>query len=108
MTGEFLKIGLALAGVIGLILAGAKFAQSKTAASPGLLKTLGYLSMGPRKGIAIVKAGREVMLIAVTPTDLKLLKTVPEDAFDQAELKKIRENIDHLKGLKATLLKGRG
>ncbi len=106
MIGEVLRIGFALIGVLILILVVARFAQARTTTMPGLLNTLGYLSLGPRKGIAIIKAGKEIILVGVTPTDLKLLKTIPEEAFDQTELKRIRDNIDHIRGLKRALLKG--
>jgi len=38
------------------------------------VKITGDQSLGPKKGIAMVKVGPEVLLVGVTTTDIKLLK----------------------------------
>ncbi len=105
MTGEIVKILFALVVVVGFILISARIIQSRTqSATSGLLQTLGYLSLGPRRGIAVVKAGKEILLIGITPNDLKLLKTIDEDSID-TELTTIKNNIQHLRSLKGLLKK---
>ena len=100
MTEELLRVGFSLILVVGLIVVVARFLQNRTnGQAPGPLKTLGYMSLGPRRGIAVIKAGKEVLLIGVTPTDLKLLKSIEEDQFDM-DLKTMKENIEHIRTLK--------
>ncbi len=99
MMEETLKIILALAFILGLILATAALMKKRAGTTSEILKTLGYLHLGPRKGIAVIKAGEEVLLIGLTPNDLKLLKTLPESAVE-SELKKMRDNIDQIKSFK--------
>jgi flagellar biosynthetic protein FliO len=41
-----------------------------------LIKILGYQSLGPKKGLAIVRIGREAILLGVTANDIKLLKNL--------------------------------
>jgi|Deesub1362A_J573_1020465.scaffolds.fasta_scaffold06939_4 flagellar biogenesis protein FliO len=100
MMEEFLRVGFSLIAVVFLIVIAARLIQSR-AQQPGmgLLRTLGYLSLGPRRGIAIIKAGKEILLIGVTPTDIKLLKSMQEDHFDM-DLKTMKDNIEHIKTLK--------
>ena len=101
---EIIKVMLSLLIVLGVIAGTARVMKGRSVSTTGLLRTLGYLSLGPRKGIAIVKAGREVMLLAVTPNDLKLLKTIPEEDVS-VELASIKDNIKQIKGLKERFLK---
>jgi len=101
---EIIKVMLSLLIVLGAIAVTARVMKGRSVSTTGLLRTLGYLSLGPRKGIAIVKAGREVMLLAVTPNDLKLLKTIAEEDVS-VELASIKDNIQQIKGLRERFLK---
>jgi len=107
---SYLQMALALILVIGLIVA-LGFVAKKKQGPEGLMKIVGYQSLGQKKGIAAVKIGQEVLLVAVTATDLKLLKT-----FDYAEDENVRnkpsqqtsvaaaaDNLMKLKALKDTL-----
>ncbi len=103
MTMELLKIGLSLLFVLALIVIGSRVLMSRIGAGQSqFIKTLGFLNLGPRKAIAVVKAGKEVILIGVTPNDLKLIKAYPEEEF-ATELQGLKRNINHLKVLKDTL-----
>ncbi|NOZ25374.1 MAG: hypothetical protein GXO94_04700 [Nitrospirae bacterium] len=99
MMEESLRIIVALVFIVGLILVVAGVIRNRTAAKSELLKTLGYLNLGPRKGIAIIKAGEEILLVGITANDLKLLKTLPESALEN-ELKTLKDNIRQIKGFK--------
>jgi flagellar biogenesis protein FliO len=103
MTDLYLQTVLALGAVIGLILVMAFFLR-KRGVKGGMMQVLAYHSFGPRKGLAAIKVGREVLLLGVTTTDLKLLKTLseadllPELQGDLAEkverLRNLREKLD--------------
>lgn len=99
---ETLKIAVSLVFIVGLILVIAGFMKKRTGTGSEILKTLGYLNLGPRKGIAIIKAGEEILLVGITTNDLKLLKTLPESALEN-ELKTLKDNIQQIKSFKELL-----
>ncbi|VAX28861.1 hypothetical protein MNBD_NITROSPIRAE03-751 [hydrothermal vent metagenome] len=102
MMQETLKIAVSLIFIVGLILVIAGFMKKRTGTGSEILKTLGYLNLGPRKGIAIIKAGEEILLVGITTNDLKLLKTLPESALEN-ELKTLKDNIRQIKSFKESL-----
>jgi flagellar biogenesis protein FliO len=75
MMDLYLQMGIALILVSGLILLMGLF-MKKRQDKVGLRHIMGYQSLGQKKGIAMVKVGQEVLLVGVTATDIKLLKTV--------------------------------
>jgi flagellar biogenesis protein FliO len=77
MTDLYLQLILALALVIGVIfLVGAVLRKNQY--RDGLMKVMGYQSLGPKKGVAAVKVGKDILILGVTPTDLKLFKTLTD------------------------------
>jgi len=77
MTGLYLQMILALALVIGMILLiGA--ALKKNPSKGGLMTVLAYQSLGLKKGVAALKVGNEVFILGVTPTEVKLFKTITD------------------------------
>lgn len=80
MMDLYLQMGLALILVSGLILIMGLFIK-KRQDREGLMHVMGYQSLGPKKGIAMVKVGQEILLVGVTATDIKLLKSV-DAAFE--------------------------
>jgi flagellar biogenesis protein FliO len=79
MTDLYLQMVLALILVGGLIfLLG--HCVTKKQGQGSLMTIMGYQSLGPKKGLALVKVGRETILVGVTATDIKLLKNL--DLFD--------------------------
>ena len=70
---------LALILVGGLIFLLGHFVKKKQGHG-SLMKIMGYQSLGPKKGLAIVRVGREAILVGVTATDIKFLKNL--DHFD--------------------------
>jgi flagellar biogenesis protein FliO len=97
MITAYLQMAAALAAVIGLIVLMAFFLKKKQATG-GMMKVIAYQSLGPRKGLAAVKVGTEVLLIGVTSADLTLLRT-----YESGELtpEPTRESGDKLKKLKS-------
>ncbi|NTW66566.1 MAG: FliO/MopB family protein [Nitrospirae bacterium] len=74
MTGLYLQMILALALVIGMILLLGTFLKKKQS-KDGLMKVIGYQSLGSKKGLAAVRINNEVLVLGITATDLKLLRT---------------------------------
>lgn len=75
MMDLYLHMGVALIVVSGLIIA-VGYTLRRRQAGDGMMKIMGYQSLGPKKGIAMVKIGSEVLLVGVTATDVKLLKSM--------------------------------
>lgn len=75
MMDLYLHMGLALVLVSGLIFLLGLFVKKKQDKG-SLMKIMGYQSLGPKKGMAMVKVGQEVLLLGVTANDVKLLKTL--------------------------------
>ena len=110
MTDLYFQMGIALTLVIGMIVVLGMVLKKKQD-KDGLMKILGYQSLGPKKGIAAVKIGQEVLLVGVTATDLKLLKSFDDPQEEQAPARMpekatvadITEKLKKLKALKETL-----
>ncbi len=80
MMDLYLHMGLALILVSGLILLLGLFVK-KRQGKESLMKIMGYQSLGPKKGMAMVRIGQEVLLLGVTANDVKLLKTM--DGYEE-------------------------
>jgi flagellar protein FliO/FliZ len=106
----YVQMGIALALVVGMIfLLG--LVMKKKQEKDGLMKVLGYQSLGPKKGIAAVKIGQEVLLVGVTATDVKLLKSLddagdepaPVRSADRSSVADIAEKLNRLRAMKDAL-----
>ena len=95
-------MAVALTVVIGLIIIIAIVLKKKQSKSP-LMTVLSYQSFGPRKGIAALKIGAEILLVGITSTDLKLLKTFDENELDPELVKDIDEKLSKLRNIKKLL-----
>ncbi|MCI4625750.1 MAG: flagellar biosynthetic protein FliO [Candidatus Magnetoovum sp. WYHC-5] len=80
MTQYLMQAGGALAIVLLLILAAA-FVLRKKRGVVHNMSVVEYLAVGPKKGIVAVKVGAEVLLLGVTPTDIRLLKSIDADSY---------------------------
>jgi flagellar biogenesis protein FliO len=74
MTDLYMQMILALIFVIGAIVLLGMLLKKKQSGND-LMKVIGYQSLGPKKGLAAVRIKNEVLVLAVTATDLKLLRT---------------------------------
>jgi len=102
MTGTYFQMIVALVIVIGLIFVIGTILKRKQTKS-SLMTVLTYQSFGPRKGIAALKIGTEILLVGVTSTDLKLLKTFDENDLDPELVKDINEKLNKLRNIKKLL-----
>lgn len=99
MTALYLQVALALIAVIGLIyLTG--FLMKNRQSKSSLMNILAYQSFGQRKGIAALKIGKEILLVGVTSTDIKLLKSYDETELELESVAVINDKLKQLKDLK--------
>nr|WP_246264543.1 flagellar biosynthetic protein FliO [Aromatoleum toluvorans] len=74
---------LGLAVVLGLLL-GCLWLIKKLSAPHGAaagLKVLGAVPVGPRERVVLVEVGGQVLVLGVTPTNVRTLHTLPADAL---------------------------
>ena len=97
MTATYIQMLSALIFVI-LLIAGIGFLMRKKQGRSGLMSMVSYYAMGPKKGVAALKVGKEVLILGVTSSDMRLLKTFKEDELDltdgnvfQGKLEKFRQ-----------------
>jgi len=102
MTGTYLQVATALIVVVGLILIFG-IVMRKRQGKTSLITVLAYQSFGPRKGIAALKIGPEILLIGVTSTDLKLLKTFDENELEPEVQKEVSDKLQKLRSMKKLL-----
>lgn len=81
MTDLYLQMIVALALVIGVILLLGAFLKKKQP-KDGLMKVIGYQSLGQKKGLAAVRIRKEVLILGITATDLKLLRAYEDIGGD--------------------------
>ncbi|MBI4688386.1 MAG: flagellar biosynthetic protein FliO [Nitrospirae bacterium] len=99
MSGAFIQMIIAVISVAGLIYVIAFLYKKKQKVS-GLMNIMAYQPFGPRKGIAALKVGKEVLLLAVTASDFTLLKTFNESELADAASPDIDDKIKRLRRIK--------
>lgn len=99
MTETSVQMGIALAFVIFLIFIIA-FVYKKRQKSSGLMSLVAYQSLGPKKGVAALKIGREILILGITPADFRLLKTFDEKDFESDEIRNIIDKVERLRRIK--------
>lgn len=102
MIGTYIQVIFALLAVIGLILAFG-YLLKKRQGKPSLMNVLAYHSFGQRKGVAALKVGEEILLLGITSTDIKLLKTLDVDIFTPDVSKDISKKLSKLNNIKKLL-----
>jgi len=84
MTGAYMQMVAALFFVILLIVVTAYIFKKKQAGT-GFMSIVGYQPFGPKKGVAALKVGKEILILGVTPNEMRLLKTFGEGDLDLPE-----------------------
>ncbi|MCG6553218.1 MAG: flagellar biosynthetic protein FliO [Candidatus Magnetominusculus sp. LBB02] len=87
MIDVVFQVFIALLAVILLIYA-ISFTAKKRRGTGAFLSLLEYLSLGPKKGIAVVRVGKNALVLGVTPTDFKLLRTIGGEEVAEIAFKK--------------------
>ncbi|GAB4387966.1 MAG: hypothetical protein Kow0025_04530 [Thermodesulfovibrionales bacterium] len=102
MTGYLLQTFAALAAVVALM-AGLSYFLKKRRGAPSPMKVVAYQSLGPRKGVAALRVGGEILLLGVTQSECRLLKAYPEEEFTGGDGAGVAERISRLKRLKGEM-----
>lgn len=106
MSALLLKTVAALGFIVMLIAAMAFAYKKRQPGAPGFFQLVAYHPFGPRRGVAALRVGQEVLVLGLTNTDLKLLRVldadkaqaspvpplVPEDIVSR--LRKIKEGLN--------------
>jgi flagellar biosynthetic protein FliO len=79
---------LAALGVVIFLIYALSFAAKKRRGGNSVLSIIEYLSMGPKRGIAVVRVGKKALVLGVTPTDFRLLKMLGEEETKEIGFKK--------------------
>ncbi len=104
MITAYLQMAFALAAVIGLIVVMGFFLKKRQQMTGSMMKVVAHQSLGPRKGLIAVKVGTEVLLLGVTPSDVRLLRTYESDDIKvEPVVKETGDKLKKLKQLKETL-----
>jgi flagellar biogenesis protein FliO len=100
MTGTYIQTAAALLFVVGLIVAAGYLMRKKQTGS-GLMSIVSYQPFGPKKGVTALKVGKEVLILGVTPNDIRLLKIFKEDEIDLPEANSFQNKLDKFKAIGA-------
>lgn len=93
MTGSYLQMAAALLFVIFLIFAAGYILKRKQNRF-GFMSIVGYQPVGPKKGVAALKVGREVLILGVTSNDMRLLKICKEGELELTESESFQNKFD--------------
>lgn len=84
MTGMYIQAAAALLFVV-LLIVGAGYVMKKKQNRFGLMSIVSYQPFGPRKGVAALKIGKEILILGVTQNDMRLLKIFKDGELDIKE-----------------------
>lgn len=102
MIDLYIQMAIALVVVVGLIFL-MSFIMKKRQLKPGIMSILSYQSFGPKKAIVALGIGKEILLVGITPTDLKLLKTYHENDLEADSVKELNDKLVRLRNIKEGL-----
>ena len=103
MTDLLLQTGAALAFVILLIAAAAWVYRKKKPGGPGVIDLVAYQPFGPRRGVAAVRIGREVLILGVTNADLKLFRVINAEELNPGAVAAVADKVLRLRKIKEGL-----
>jgi len=86
LGGTLLRLALALAVVLPLAYAAARF-YGKRAAGGRALKLIDGVALGPNRGIYLVEVGDQILVVGVTPHQVNLLSRLS----DPEAVRKLKE-----------------
>jgi len=102
MSDLYIQVVTGLGIVIGMIFL-ISFFLKKRRIRRETMKVIAYHPLGTRKGVAAMKVGEEVLLLGVTPADIKLLRTYKATDFEVEEIREISNKVMRLRKLKEGL-----
>ncbi|MFN3480625.1 MAG: FliO/MopB family protein [Thermodesulfovibrionales bacterium] len=102
MSDLYLQVMTALGAVLGLIFLLAFLLRKKQRRNE-MMRVIAYHPLGTRKGITAMKVGEEILLLGVTPADIKLLRRYNASDFESEEIRDISKKVMSLRRLKEGL-----
>ena len=84
------QVSIALSFIILLIFIAALVYKKRQKGS-GLISIVEYFSFGPKRGIAALKVGKEILIVGITLNEFRLLKTLDEEMVTALKLQKETE-----------------
>ena len=90
MTSLFGQISIVISFITLLIFIAALIYKKRQKGS-GLISIIEYFSFGPKRGIAALKVGKEILIVGITLNEFRLLKTLDEEMITALKLKKKTE-----------------
>jgi len=100
MTGTYLQVAAALLFVVLLIVA-LGFVLKKKQNRFGLMNIVSYQPFGPKKGVAALKIGKEVLLLGLTPNDIRLLRVFKDEDLDLPDTEGFQSKFEKLRNIGA-------
>jgi flagellar biogenesis protein FliO len=101
MTGTYIQMAGALTFVL-LLIFGAAYMVRKKQNRLDLMRVISYQNIGPKKGVAALKIGKEVLILGVTTNEVRLLKTFQENELDLDEVEGFNSKFERFKKAGAT------
>lgn len=102
MSDLYIQVITALGVILGLIFLFAFFIRKKQVRNE-MMKVIAYHPLGTRKGITAMKVGEEILLLGITPTDIKLLRRYDASDFETQEIRDLSKKVMSLRRLKEGL-----
>lgn len=102
MSDLYIQVITALGVVLGLIFLFTFFIRKRQVRNE-MMKVIAYHPLGTRKGITAMKVGEEILLLGITPTDIKLLRRYNASDFDTQEIRDLSKKVMSLRRLKEGL-----
>lgn len=102
MSDLYIQVITALGAILGLIFLFAFFLRKRQIRNE-MMKVIAYHPLGTRKGIAAMRIGEEVLLLGITPADIKLLRRYNASDFESEEIRDISKKVLSLRRLKESL-----
>ena len=102
MTATYLQMVLALAAIIVLIVLLSLFLKRRHGKA-SLFDVVAYHAFGPRKGVAALKVGSEILLLGITANDLKLLRTFKDHELGDTPAADIQDKVARLRSIREEL-----
>jgi len=96
----YIQAAAALLFVV-LLIVGAGYVMKRKQNRFGLMSIISYQPFGPKKGVAALKIGKEVLILGVTPNDMRLLKVFSGDELDLPETDGFQNTFEKFKKIGA-------
>ena len=96
MTGTYIQMAGALTFVL-LLIFGVAFLVRKKQNRLDLMSVISYQNIGPKKGVAALKIGKEVLILGVTTNEVRLLKTYQDNELDLYETGGFQSKLERFK-----------